>query len=331
MAFQAPFTVPISGIASVFRCGQIGFKTCFRLAIPTGYSVAASDRQKVVIAQLLDEQGAIENRIVAIQSAGYSLVPNGLIRDVVEALVPEYELQLLSTPSHEYAMQVILPDVAVVGSEQIQKCIMFRNSHNGKTRFSVQGRAAHKKTQTVVKVSFYRQIGSNGLFGWADQFLSMDEYLTWLTQPDAQRAKTKTAVVEREMTTDEALIVQSIFTHRDSCLDRLKTYLTTAIGGVIDYQMNLSVDIYRPIQTVSTDNALIKEIGRKVKIPVELINEAIGRMEYEQGVLGTEPNLWLAYNGLNHALLSQESSLSISERYALDEAVFHTFAALSLQ
>lgn len=328
----------MSGISSpVFRSDQWD-AICFPVRteplqnlLPATYYVDASDRQKAVIAQRMGEDGAIENRVVAIQSAGYSLIPNGLIRAVVEAQVPEYTLQIFSTPNYEYAIQVILPEVVVVGNEPIQKCIIFRNSYNGKTRFSVQGRAAHKKTESVVKVSFYRQICTNGLFGWADQFLSMDEYLTWLASPQAQRAKTKTAFVEREMTKDQAQIVGSVFARKDINLDRLKTYLTSAIQDVVGYQMNLSVDIYRQLQGVKTDDGVLKEVGRKVKVPVELINAAIKRMAYEQGVLGSEPNLWLAYNGLNHALLSAESSLSLSERYALDEAVFHDFAALSLQ
>lgn len=298
--------------------------------LPASYSIEASDRQKAIVAERKDEFGDPSNRIVAIQSNGYSLVPNQLIRDVVESNITDYSLQILSTKYYEYAIQVVLPEVILVGQEKIHKCIMFRNSYNGKTKFSIQGRAAHKKKETAVKVSFYRQICKNGMFGWADQFMSMEDYLVWLTSSEVLRAKTKTEFVEMDLTKAEEMVIHSIFSHKGINLELLKAYLDKAIHEVISYNMNLTVGIYERMKDKKADAEVIHEIGRKVKVPVELIKSAVQRMELEQGMLDSTPNAWLAYNGLNYALLHEESSLSLSERYAIDEATFHQFAALSL-
>ncbi|PRY27794.1 hypothetical protein CLV58_13112 [Spirosoma oryzae] len=74
-------------------------------------------------------------------------------------------LTLSRNLDYEYSIQVVLPDQLLVAGERINRCIMFKNSYNGKTKFSVQGTAARKKTSTSVLVSFWRPICTNGLFG----------------------------------------------------------------------------------------------------------------------------------------------------------------------
>lgn len=72
-----------------------------------------------------------------------------------------------------------------------------------------------------------------------------------------------------------------------------------------------------------TDLEEATEIVRKVGIPKKLITIALERMELEQGMLQSSPNVWLLYNAVNHSLFNQATSMSVQDRFYADERVFH--------
>ncbi|PRY27792.1 hypothetical protein CLV58_13110 [Spirosoma oryzae] len=88
------------------------------------------------------------------------------------------------------------------------------------------------------------------------------------------------------------------------------------IQQVVNYTLNLSVDVFNEMGATGVD---------------DLIEQAIQRMQQEQRMLASQPTAWLGYNAFNYALTRSKSSLSISERYQLDETMFHQFAALAYQ
>ncbi|WP_353718998.1 hypothetical protein [Dyadobacter sp. 676] len=69
---------------------------------------------------------------------------------------------------------------------------------------------------------------------------------------------------------------------------------------------------------------------RHLPIPVQLARQALERLRIEQRLLGAAPSYWLMYNAVNYALFNARSSLTLNDRYKLDEKVFHQFAALAL-
>lgn len=299
--------------------------------LPSHYRVGASDRQMAVVASLRDEADTPYETITAIQSSGYSLIPNRLIRDAVNEVFPDYTLNIRTTNNFEYSIQVVLPEMLKIGTEYMQKSIILTNSYNGKTKFSLMGKTADKRVESGMKVSFYRLICTNGMMGWVDQFMSMDDYLEWLVKSDSVREKTKTEFVERHITEREEQVMQQIFSHKGINLNLFYKYLVKSFREINDHTTNLTLEVYNQMTGVTLTAEKIERMARSVKIPASLIKSALDRMELEMVALHQElPTAWLAYNGINHALLNETSSLGIAERYAADERVFHTFARESM-
>ena len=79
--------------------------------------------------------------------------------------------------------------------------------------------------------------------------------------------------------------------------------------------------------TAVTDRQEAAKLVRKVGISQKLVDAAMERMATEECVLGTHPNAWLLYNGVNHALFNGNTGLTLPARYNLDEKAFHAIAS----
>ena len=291
--------------------------------LPENYNVIATDRQQAIVGQKADGS----NQVFAIQSKSYSLIPNSLIKSVAdECLGLDYELSLRYSSQGEFSIGIVLPDSMVIGktgNDTIRKQLTFTNSYNGKTPFTIQGHEMRGMKSAVMRVSYYRQICSNGMMGWADEFISLDEYLRWLTNGIPANAKVKGLEERFEKNEEEQFL--RIFSHKGINLDKFQQFL---VGLVSDFSQTKKESSTSQVYNLMTDLQVTDldeatEIVRKVGIPKKLVAAALERMELEQGLLGSSPNVWLFYNAVNHSLFNQPTSMSVQDRFYADERVFH--------
>ncbi|AEI52052.1 hypothetical protein [Runella slithyformis] len=291
--------------------------------LPENYNVIATDRQRAIVGQKTDGS----NQVFAIQSKSYSLIPNSLIKSVAdECLGVDYELSVRYSSQGEFSIGIVLPDSLVIGktgNDTIRKQLTFTNSYNGKTPFTIQGHEMRGIKSAVMRVSYYRQICSNGMMGWADEFISLDEYLQWLTNGMPANAKVK-GLEERFEQKDEEQFLR-IFSHKGINLDKFQQFLVGLVGDFSQIKKESSTsqvyNLMTDLQVADLEEAT--EIARKVGIPKKLIAAAMERMELEQGMLESSANVWLLYNAVNHSLFNQATSMSVQDRFYADERVFH--------
>lgn len=307
---------------------------CFPVkSVPVGqvlrdpYQMVPSDRQRMIVGERPDGGRSI----YAVQSAGYSLVPNAVLRDAVtEVMGPNQPVHIRYNHLGEYAINIILPDeTSIAPNDSIQRQLTFTNSYTGKSQFTMQGTEMKQIRQQKVRIAFYRQICTNGMMGWADEFYSLDEYLNWLItgkQSEHVNVKGLEWVTEQEVVKD----VRHIFTHRGIDIPKFQAFLTSFIRDFTQYAAHCespTVDVFRLMQDVAIPNREeAAELVRKVGIPKKLVTAALERMEYEERLLETAPNAWLLYNGVNHALFNENSGLTMPARYHHDERAFHAIA-----
>ena len=319
---------------------------CFPVAvqafsdIATGYTVAATDRQRLVVGQPQPGQ----NVIYAVQSNEYTLIPNTVIRDVVQAVVgPSATLDARMSPLGEFSLNVIIPGHSLtIGNHRdtLHKNIMIQNSYNGKAPFRIQGsqlaKSFKKVRETRMKVSYYRLVCSNGLMGWSDDFLSMDEYLAWLLkgQPkkyvDTNRVRTTIDEGYDLLTEEEELLLNRRFNHKGLDLDWFGRMLERMLIDFVAAKGSLTHQVYQQFAQHPITPANGQQLLIDAKLPKMLARQAISRMHEEERLLDTGANLWLLYNGANYVLNNQQSSLSMSDRSRQDEAIFHRLAAVAL-
>ncbi|MCY7358414.1 MAG: hypothetical protein LH609_13330, partial [Rudanella sp.] len=185
--------------------------------------------------------------------------------------------------------------------------------------------------QQKVRVAYYRQICSNGMMGWADDFVSLDQYLDWLVTghtPENANVKGLEWVYE-SAETERAY--QHIFTHRGINLKQFQAFLVNFLRDFMRYAKECpspTHDVFNVLHdTAVTDRQEAAKLVRKVGVSQKLVEAAMERMAIEESVLATGPNAWLLYNGVNHALFNGNSGLTLPARYALDEKAFHAIAS----
>jgi hypothetical protein len=255
------------------------------------------------------------------------LIPNSLIKAVAdECLGSEYELSIRHNSQGDFSIGIVMPDSLVIGktgNDTIRKQLTFTNSYNGKTPFTIQGHEMRGIKSAVMRVSYYRQICSNGMMGWADEFISLDDYLHWLT--NGMPANTKVKGLEERFEQKEEEQFLRIFSHKGINLDKFQQFL---VGLVSDFSQIKKESSTSQVYNLMTDLQLtdleeVTEIVRKVGIPKKLVAAALERMELEQGMLQSPANIWLLYNAVNHSLFNQPTSMSVQDRFYADERVFH--------
>lgn len=289
------------------------------------YDIMATDRQKLIVGQRVGGR----KTLFGIQSAEYTIIPNQAIREVVDALIPDYELLIKHTNTGEFSISIILPVALSVGTEQLQRSLTITNSYNGKTPFSIQGQSltALLDPATHLGSSIYRNVCQNGLLGWADSFTDLAAYQTWLGHWAKGPQKTPTVksptVTSRPQrsTPDIRKLHQSALT-----IPLFQQQLHVLLVDHLATGVTLTATVYDHFQ--QTDMAGVHEnVLRKLPVPVQLIKQARERLRLEERLLNSAPSCWLIYNAVNYALFTARSSLTLNDRYRLDERVFHHLAA----
>ena len=289
------------------------------------YDIMATDRQQLVVGQLHGGR----KTIFGIQSADYSIIPNILIRQVVDQLIDSYELQIKYTNTGEFSISIILPEELSVGGELLNRSLILTNSYNGKTPFSIQGQTlpAMLDRYALPSGSMYRSLCQNGLMGWADSFSELAVYQDWLSnspQGKGKKKMPKSPQAESEKLQKDTGIRK--IHHSGQTPELLEQQLYDLLAGQLSAKPKLTGTIYEQLQQkeLSRDE---DELLKALPIPVQLAKQARERLRLEQRLLGCDPTYWLMYNAVNYALFTARSSLTLNDRYRLDERVFHQLAA----
>ncbi|MEO6686120.1 MAG: hypothetical protein ABIN24_09145 [Dyadobacter sp.] len=291
------------------------------------YDIMATDRQQLIVGQ---PDGG-RKTIFGIQSADYSIIPNAAIRDVVNELLDDYTLQIKHTTTGEFSISIILPEELSIGGEKLHKSLILTNSYNGKTPFSVQGQTltAVADDNTLPGSSMFRTVCQNGLVGWADPFLKVSAYQQWLKQWSAGKEKARTANIPKgkNLASTSSSEIRKIH-HGKLTIDIFQERLRAMLAYHIQIKPTLTADIYEHFHNTAvkkSDEGLLKTLP----IPVQLAKQAQERLRFEERILNSDPSYWLMYNAVNYALFTARSSLTLNDRYKLDERVFHHLAARS--
>ncbi|MDF7815562.1 MULTISPECIES: hypothetical protein [Hymenobacter] len=304
-----------------------------------------SDRSRAVIGEVTPGQ----KTIFAMQSGEYTLIPNTLVREVAEQQLPGHSLRASFTDRGEFCLSIIMPDeindVATTDNSKVRdrlfRSLIINNSYSGKTPFSLQGSAEWEREQTSshskMRVSYYREVCTNGLMGWADDYYTVDEYLNWLAagKPTKHRKIQQekehelVEVTEREVKREHEILVERKFAHKGLNLQIFKQHLEQAFQQFVQQRHSLTTEVYKQLsrQAVTGDR---EKLFADTKLPKKLASAALERLAYEETLLQTDANLWLAYNAANYALFNSKSSLAINDRFRQDEHLFHHFAELAM-
>lgn len=304
-----------------------------------------NDRSRAVVG--VNEAG--EKTIYAIQSGEYTLIPNQLVRDVAEQQLPGHRVAASYTDRGEFTLSLIMPneisEVSNNGTSTVKdrlfRSLIINNSYSGKTPFSLQGSAEWEReitgTRTEMRVSYFREVCTNGLMGWADDYYSIDEYMEWLakgkpTKHRKIREEKPAELVERndrKVEREHEILVERKFHHKGLNLDIFRKHLEQAFQQFLRRSHSLTSTIYKELaRTPVTGDR--EKLFADTKLPKKLAAVALERLLHEETLLGAEANLWLAYNAANYALFNSKSSLAINDRYRQDELLFHRFAELAM-
>lgn len=319
-----------------------------------GYTSVARDRQQFIVGYPPDQEKPV---IFGLQGNKYSLFENRLIRQVASKVLGRYALKAAYSQQGEFSLTLSLPtqrfDVLSpirknskpsTTPDTLEKALIITNSYTGKSPFTIQGKVlstSRSITQNEVaarmRVSHYRLVCGNGLMGWADEFFSLDEYADWLAQAQPTRLtnvrETKTFFEPQHTLTTEHVEKEEVTTlpfsrirHSGFTEESFEKTLSDLMSEFVGAQDSLSRQLYTRLAEHAIRPHRAANYLKKVKIPRKLVQQAIDRMSVEAGILDAKPNLWLLYNGLNHSLFQQPTSLSINQRYDLDGSLFHALS-----
>ena len=290
------------------------------------YDIIATDRQQLVVGQLAGGR----KTLFGIQSADYTIIPNEAIREVIDELIPDYQLLIKHTNTGEFSISIILPASLSVGDEVLQRSLTITNSYNGKTPFSIQGQSltALLDPSTHLGSSLYRNVCQNGLLGWADPFSDLANYQSWLNQwvQGKQKMpviKTQSAPVRPQRSAPDIRQLH----HSTLTIPLFQGHLRELVLDHLTSKPTLTATIYDHFldkDTSTTDN---ESLLKKLPVPAQLIKQARERLRLEERLLNAPTSYWLLYNAVNYALFTGRSSLTLNDRYRLDERVFHHLAA----
>ena len=291
------------------------------------YDIMASDRTNAIVAG---------DKIYGIVGNQYTLIPNSLIRRSLDEVVGDYKLKALYNSRGEYSMIIRLPASRYeIGTREdsIEKSLIIGNSINGRSHLTVQGNVVSTSTDEVrdrgLKVSFYREICTNGLMGYSDQFMGVDEYLDWLLlgQPHNYNKVQKITVSEDDgrdvIETEKEEIFQKTFKHKMLDVEIFEANLKSLLRKFMSTKDSLTLKVYERMQQRSIRKTDASEILIDAGLPKQLVQLALDTLDAERSALGTEFNAWLLYNSANSALFSNKSGLSFDKRYEFDERLFH--------
>ncbi|PSL31520.1 hypothetical protein [Dyadobacter jiangsuensis] len=287
------------------------------------YDIIATDRQQLIVGTPPGHR----KTIFGIQSSGYTIIPNQMIRQAVDNLFDQYELQIKHTITGEFSISIILPEELPIGGERLKRSIIVTNGYNGKTPFSIQGRTL-TADNGLPGGSMYRAVCQNGLMGWADSFTELDHYQDWLRGKLPGAFKGQQRKSGASGSPDALPQLRRPKGNRKIDLDALQQQLIDLLSSVTQQDLTLTAMVYEYFQKKSMSRKE-ENLLSSLPIPVQLARQARERLRIEQNLLGVAPSYWLMYNAVNYALFNARSSLTLNDRYKLDEKVFHQFAALA--
>jgi hypothetical protein len=285
--------------------------------LPANYELLATDRQTAVVGE--SEPGNFQ--VFALQGKDYSLIPNKILRDVVDSCISGYTLDIHFSDRGEFSIAIILPQPVPVGGEQVHKCLILNNSYTGKTPFTIQGTTLKDELAGKARMSFYRQVCANSLMGWADDFSSLEQYQYWLATGRLPKADNSV--------TDTTPVIHKKISHKKLDLSWFEQYLKEVISSFLSQHTSVTAQVHSLLTQVSPPKQ-VQELITETGIPKQLARIALERLRKEEKLLQTGPTLWLVYNAINYSLLNSRSSLSICDRYELDKKALHHLAALAL-
>ncbi|WP_181308338.1 hypothetical protein [Rufibacter sp. XAAS-G3-1] len=299
--------------------------------LPGSYQLLPSDRQRAIVGAMPDGT----QHVFALQSDEYTLIPNELLREVVNSVAPEYVLDARFTPLGDFGINIVLPDSLNVGPERIYKNLIITNSYTGKSPFTIQGSSIESTNEEKVKVSYYRQICANGLMGWADEFMGYEAYFEWLAngQPkkyrDALQEKVEHVTIER-IRKEEKLLAET-FHHKGLNLAFFKEHLAKILENFTAQRHSVTGTVYqRLVEVALPTEADVQKVILQAGLPKKLASLAVERLRFEEKELQADANLWLLYNAANYALFNGKSALTINERFKADQRAFHNIAEMAL-
>ena len=287
------------------------------------YDIIATDRQQLIVGTPPGHR----KTIFGIQSSGYTIIPNEMIRQAVDSLFSQYELQIKHTITGEFSISIILPEELAIGGERLKRSIIVTNGYNGKTPFSIQGRTL-TADNGLPGGSMYRAVCQNGLMGWADSFTELSHYQDWLRGQLPGAFKGQQRKSDASMKPEALPQLRRPKGNRKIDFEALQQQLTDLLSSVTQQDLTLTAMVYEYFQKKSMTRKE-ENLLSSLPIPVQLARQARERLRIEQSLLGVTPSYWLMYNAGNYALFNARSSLTLNDRYKLDEKVFHQFAALA--
>ncbi|SDM47941.1 hypothetical protein SAMN05421823_11441 [Catalinimonas alkaloidigena] len=285
--------------------------------LPPHYELLATDRQKAIVG----EAAPGKFQVFALQGKDYSLIPNQLLREVVDACIPDYRLDIHYTDRGEFSITIILPQQVNVGQEALFKSLIFNNSYSGKSPFTIQGSTLQGQHGTQARVSYYRTVCSNGLMGWADDFSSLTQYQQWLQAGRSPKARKSVAPAAPDL--------YKRISHKKLDLTIFRDFLQDLIARFMTQESSVTAQVYDWLAQVPAPPQL-QDLMAETGLPKQLSRIALERLRKEEKLLRVDSSLWLVYNAINYALLNSRSSLTIRDRYDLDEKALHQLAALAL-
>ncbi|MBC3538956.1 hypothetical protein ACFSC6_10460 [Rufibacter sediminis] len=302
-----------------------------QVLLPESYRLLPSDRQRAIVGAMPDGT----QHVFALQSDEYTLIPNALLREVVNSVAPEYLLDARFTPLGDFGINIVLPDSLNVGPERIYKNLIITNSYTGKSPFTIQGSSIESTNEEKVKVSYYRQICANGLMGWADEFMGYEEYFHWLANGQPKKYRDALQENEEHVTIErirkEERILAETFLHKGLNLTFFKEHLAQILENFTAQRHSVTGTIYqRLVEVPVPTEADVQKVILQAGLPKKLASLAGERLRFEEKELQAEANLWLLYNAANYALFNGKSALSINERFKADQKAFHHIAEMAL-
>lgn len=246
-------------------------------------------------------------------------------------MIPAYRLLIKYTTTGEFNISIILPTSLSVGSERLHHSLILTNSYNGRTPFSIQGQTLTTLLDASSQLgsSLYRSVCQNGLLGWADSFADLDTYRGWLDEwakrtDKLPSARSNPSPARSTRTTTDIRTIH----HRALTIERFQEHLSKLLLEHLSAPPALTAVVYNQLQEAPLAGAQ-EGLIRKLPIPVQLAKQARDRLRLEERLLKEPASYWLLYNAVNYALFTSRSSLTLNDRYRLDERVFHQLVALA--
>ena len=298
----------------------------------TGLNVVNQERQSVVIGDFNNTRN-----ILGIHSKRYSLITNEMLLDTIEEALFQfpvsYDISISTYLMMQFNIQVSFADYSkTIGNikDAITCAFNIRNAYDGKLKFGLYGVGKQKKSKVseAYRLSTFRQICSNGLHGWVDEAISMDEYIHGIKTGK----NVKKVFIDTDISSDKFDVN---FSQKHSGIDLkvLKLNLIEQITALVElYQKAIAgtantVNVYSDMANfkISDTKAFLNVITDKVGTNLSRgsFDNIIQIMDREKTILGEggDANAWLVYNGINR--FSSDSKKSITQHMQADEKVFN--------